>query len=92
MLNSATTGEIEQLTEEQKASFRHGLQSHLGEQGFDEFFDEMYRRELAASGVTPPSPGYRASVHGDGAFPPGGMFNFVFVLRRSMGICSLQES
>ncbi|KAI2778641.1 hypothetical protein F4815DRAFT_447141 [Daldinia loculata] len=30
--------------------FREGLRADLGQQGFDEFFDEMFRRELEASG------------------------------------------
>ncbi|KAI1391897.1 uncharacterized protein F4822DRAFT_108933 [Hypoxylon trugodes] len=53
MLNGAASGEINDLTEEQKDVFRKGLRADLGEQGFDEFFDEMFKRELVASGKTP---------------------------------------
>jgi len=57
MLNSAATGEPDTLTETQMTNFRQGLLSHLGQQGFDEFFDELYRRELAANGdESPPQP------------------------------------
>lgn len=49
MLN-VTVNEINDLTEEQRGVFREGLRADLGQQGFDEFFDEMFRREQEASG------------------------------------------
>lgn len=52
MLNAACSGEINNLTLEQRDAFREGLRADLGKQGFDEFFDEMFRRETEASGDT----------------------------------------
>ncbi|KAI0018653.1 hypothetical protein F4780DRAFT_507972 [Xylariomycetidae sp. FL0641] len=54
MLNSAATGEIRSLTEEQLEVFRTGLKADLGPQGFDDFTAEIYKRELKSKGQEPP--------------------------------------
>ncbi|KAI1336508.1 hypothetical protein F5Y15DRAFT_201012 [Xylariaceae sp. FL0016] len=54
MLNAAATEEILSLTEEQRETFREGLRSDVGERGFEELFDEMFRRERKAKGTEPP--------------------------------------
>ncbi|KAI1655630.1 hypothetical protein F4813DRAFT_391479 [Daldinia decipiens] len=48
---NATVNEINDLTKEQREVFREGLRADLGQQGFDEFFDEMFRREQEESGL-----------------------------------------
>lgn len=50
MLNAALSGEINDLTDDQRDVFREGLRADLGQQGFDQFFDEMFRREADAPG------------------------------------------
>lgn len=54
LLNSAATGDFDTLTETQLDTFRQGLLAHLGHQGYDEFFDELFRREQLATGEPPP--------------------------------------
>ncbi|KAI5921000.1 hypothetical protein F4810DRAFT_389758 [Camillea tinctor] len=56
LLNSAATGEIATLSEEQRVRFREGLKEDLGPQGFNEFFDEMFKREIDTKGATPTAP------------------------------------
>ncbi|KAH8167471.1 hypothetical protein CIB48_g772 [Xylaria polymorpha] len=41
-------------TEDQWAVFREGLKADKGEQGFEEFFDEMWRREKIVKGIKDP--------------------------------------
>ncbi|KAK1770096.1 hypothetical protein QBC33DRAFT_603160 [Phialemonium atrogriseum] len=50
MLNAALSGEINNLTDDQRGVFREGLRADIGQQGFDQFFDEMFRREADAPG------------------------------------------
>ncbi|TGJ84734.1 hypothetical protein E0Z10_g4018 [Xylaria hypoxylon] len=50
LLNSVTN-DLDSLTEDQWAVFREGLRADKGEQGFEEFFDEMWRREKIAKGI-----------------------------------------
>ncbi|KAI0420735.1 hypothetical protein F5X98DRAFT_16654 [Xylaria grammica] len=54
LLNIAVTNDINSLTEDQWAAFREGLRADKGEQGFEEFFDEMWRREKIAKGIKAP--------------------------------------
>ncbi|KAI0596186.1 hypothetical protein F4775DRAFT_325131 [Biscogniauxia sp. FL1348] len=55
LLNSTATGEIATLSEEQRLRFREGLKEDLGPQGFNEFFDEMFKREIDSKGNAPPT-------------------------------------
>ncbi|KAI3322380.1 hypothetical protein HD806DRAFT_523245 [Xylariaceae sp. AK1471] len=50
LLNVAVTDDYS-LTEDQWAVFREGLRADKGEQGFEEFFDEMRKREKIAKGI-----------------------------------------
>ncbi|KAI0474329.1 hypothetical protein F4859DRAFT_86548 [Xylaria cf. heliscus] len=54
MLNIGVTDDFEGLTEEQLATFREGLRADKGEQGFEEFFDEMRERGKIAKGIKDP--------------------------------------
>ncbi|KAI1170994.1 hypothetical protein F4777DRAFT_85979 [Nemania sp. FL0916] len=54
LLNVGATDELDGLTEDQWAKFREGLRSDKGEQGFEEFFDEMWKREKIAKGIQDP--------------------------------------
>ncbi|KAI1633354.1 hypothetical protein F4809DRAFT_644547 [Biscogniauxia mediterranea] len=56
LLNSAATGEIATLSEEQRVRFREGLKADLGPQGFNEFFDEMFKREIDSKGNSAAAP------------------------------------
>jgi hypothetical protein len=49
LLNAAVTS-LDGLTEDQWATFREGLRAEEGDQGFEEFFDEMWKREKIAKG------------------------------------------
>lgn len=51
LLNVGITNDIHTLTEDQLAVFREGLRADKGEQGFEEFFDEMWKREKVAKGT-----------------------------------------
>ncbi|KAJ2971817.1 hypothetical protein NUW58_g9311 [Xylaria curta] len=54
LLNVGTANETDTLTEAQWDVFREGLKADKGEQGFEEFFDEMWRREKIAKGIKDP--------------------------------------
>lgn len=54
LLNVGITNDIHTLTEDQLAVFREGLRADKGEQGFEEFFDEMWKREKVAKGIKDP--------------------------------------
>ncbi|RWA07225.1 hypothetical protein EKO27_g7883 [Xylaria grammica] len=54
LLNIAVTNDINSVTEDQWAAFREGLRADEGERGFEEFFDEMWRREKIAKGIKDP--------------------------------------
>ncbi|GAP83240.1 putative ABC integral membrane type 1 [Rosellinia necatrix] len=51
LLNVGVTNDVDHLTEDQWAAFREGLRADKGEQGFEEFFDEMWKREKIAKGI-----------------------------------------
>ncbi|KAI0189959.1 hypothetical protein EV127DRAFT_470263 [Xylaria flabelliformis] len=53
MLNIGVNNEFDKLTEDQMAVFREGLRADKGEQGFEEFFDEMRKRDNIAKGIKP---------------------------------------
>ncbi|KAI1421179.1 hypothetical protein F5Y12DRAFT_790241 [Xylaria sp. FL1777] len=54
LLNVGVANEVGSLTDNQWAVFRQGLRADKGEQGFEEFFDEMRRREKIAKGIKDP--------------------------------------
>ncbi|KAI0449255.1 hypothetical protein F5B21DRAFT_509366 [Xylaria acuta] len=54
LLNVGVTDEFDGLTEDQWAAFREGLRADKGEQGFEEFFDEMRKRGKIAKGIKDP--------------------------------------
>jgi hypothetical protein len=63
LLNVGVNNEADSLTEDHWAVFREGLRADKGEQGFEEFFDEMWKREKAAKGtIWPASSSYR-NIH-----------------------------
>lgn len=51
MLNSAATGELNSLSEAERDTFREGLRQDLGDAGFEQFFEEMFKREMASKGT-----------------------------------------
>lgn len=51
MLNAAAAGDLDNLSEAELAAFREGLRADLGEEGFERFFQEMFRREMSARGA-----------------------------------------
>ncbi|KAI1751353.1 hypothetical protein F4782DRAFT_531629 [Xylaria castorea] len=53
LLNVGVNNEFDSLTENQWAAFREGLRADKGEQGFEEFFDEMRKRKQIAEGIKP---------------------------------------
>ncbi|KAH6614445.1 hypothetical protein B0J18DRAFT_300952 [Chaetomium sp. MPI-SDFR-AT-0129] len=64
MLNSAATGEINNLSEAERDTFREGLRQDLGDAGFEQFFEEMWKREKAAKGIhpTPTEPSFMETM------------------------------
>lgn len=50
MLNSGANNDREGLTDENMAVFRAGLKAATGDRAYEQFFKEMYKRELAAGG------------------------------------------
>ncbi|KAI0120684.1 hypothetical protein BJ170DRAFT_600415 [Xylariales sp. AK1849] len=55
MLNVGATGDaghLAELSDEQMTAFREGLRADLGNQGYDQFFEEMFKREMIAKGKT----------------------------------------
>ncbi|KAI0973914.1 hypothetical protein F4678DRAFT_486512 [Xylaria arbuscula] len=54
LLNVGVTNDASSLTDDQWTIFRQGLKADKGEQGFEEFFDEMWRREKVAKGIKDP--------------------------------------
>ncbi|KAI1270405.1 hypothetical protein F5Y18DRAFT_421898 [Xylariaceae sp. FL1019] len=53
LLNIGVTNEFAKVTPEQWEVFREGLRADKGEQGFEEFFDEMRKRGNIAKGIKP---------------------------------------
>ncbi|KAI0427665.1 hypothetical protein F5Y09DRAFT_333189 [Xylaria sp. FL1042] len=51
LLNVGATNDVHSLTNDQWSVFREGLKTDKGEQGFEEFFDEMWRRNKMAKGI-----------------------------------------
>ncbi|KAI0148839.1 hypothetical protein GGR57DRAFT_474439 [Xylariaceae sp. FL1272] len=54
LLNIGVTNEAGKVTPEQWETFREGFKADIGEQGLEEFFDEMFKREKTAKGIKMP--------------------------------------
>ncbi|KAI1182925.1 hypothetical protein F5B17DRAFT_418234 [Nemania serpens] len=55
LLNVGVSNDLDSLTQDQWAVFREGLRADKGEQGVEEFFDEMWKREKLAKGIKDPA-------------------------------------